>query len=107
MVRSLAVAIACLFVAPATASALPAAHPPGKSPAGITLSWPLKKDVTVVDRGRHVSVKVRSPRRRVTVSLYRAGGSGWFQAGNAAQLRLSATTIAPGAALLYTIVNTS
>jgi hypothetical protein len=75
--KRLGVAIVCLLLLPASAhAALPAAHPPGKSVAGVKIAWPLTAAETTQAPGASLSVRVRSSHRRAQLTLARVDGRG-------------------------------
>jgi hypothetical protein len=74
MLRVAAIAVAGTFMVPAAAhAALPPAHPPAKSVAGVKLSWP---KATSALPGSVVTVKVTSAHRRTKLALIRVTSAG-------------------------------
>jgi hypothetical protein len=65
--------VGLLLIPSAASAALPPAHPPGKSVAGVKLGWPA--DVNVLG-GSKVSVTVRSSHRRTQLALLRVDERG-------------------------------
>ena len=77
MVRVAIASVISLLALPAAANAaLPAAHPPASTIAGVKLTWPLAAAGTSLAPGSKVNVKVRSSHRRAVVSLLRADPRG-------------------------------
>jgi hypothetical protein len=60
----------------AIAAALPAAWPTPPWVGGVRIDWPVTRTTTIVDPGSTLSVRLRSPDRRSTVSFVRVGPRG-------------------------------
>jgi hypothetical protein len=77
MLRVALSSLVVILLAPAAANAaLPEAHPPGKSVAGVKLTWPLKAAETPLAPGSKLTVKVRSSHRHAKLSLIRVDARG-------------------------------
>jgi hypothetical protein len=77
VVRVAIASVVSLLALPAAAhAALPAAHPPARSVAGVKVTWPLQAAETSLAPGSKLAVKVRSSHRRAVVSLLRADARG-------------------------------
>jgi hypothetical protein len=73
----LVAAVGLLLLLPASAhAALPAAHLPGTSVAGVKIAWPLSAAETTLAAGASLTVRVSSSHRRARLALLRVDGRG-------------------------------